>query len=221
MDLLNQGFEIIENSSSTHEQYLYWAEMFIFTYTTQLAQQHKTDLAIKVALRYLEMTPLMHSIEFPYKKTAILKTYLSLMIQKLDQPPPLRGIPKFEVNISASRISSTNEAIMKQIRTWLPLFENLVTTILPFPTGENQTHIHDKRHQNVLQAFDWWVQVENFNGMLVADSAGDIIERHYKLLEVLQINVDSLSRKITHISFTFHLKVHLPYFSLNIVDKWR
>jgi len=67
---------------------------------------------------------------------------------------------------------------------WLPTYEKLAIQIYPFPKGENEEPVMDERHKRVIVSYDWWVQVDVFFGCQIDEGAGDLIERHYKILEV-------------------------------------
>ncbi|KAI8914884.1 hypothetical protein DFJ77DRAFT_38624 [Powellomyces hirtus] len=139
----------------------------------------------------------------PLSKIAVLGNYLRLLGGvKWDSPPPLplAGIPAKQI---PNTIASEARTEMRQI---LPYYETLVTTVLPFPRGEDVKPMEVERHERVQQCYDWHVFVEMYNSE--DESLGDIADRHYRLIQ-------SLYRGTKH---TFHSMRMLRYMAHTFVS---
>jgi hypothetical protein len=61
-------------------------------------------------------------------------------------------------------------------------YEKFVTTLLPFPRGEDSTVIEKSRHERVKEAYDWWVLLE-LQGYR-DEGTIEVIDRHFRLIDV-------------------------------------
>ncbi|KAJ3306677.1 hypothetical protein HDV03_004307 [Kappamyces sp. JEL0829] len=175
---------ISESTTSVAEQdaYDYWEETLLFTLSVLLIDDRES--ALGVCSVFLGKHSSTFRPKDMLKAASILHRYLSILAAQLGEPQPLSGIPNFDT-ANLSRISTANEAAVKHIRQWLPVFEKVATQIYPFPQGENETDFLAARHRRVLRSYDWWVQIYMIAGKYNDDGPGDLIERHYKILEIL------------------------------------
>jgi hypothetical protein len=189
-DTIQQGLDFVQSQQSL-SQYPFssqWTEFCVYTFVSINAQSMEEDKALKIkkaSLFYLEGFP--HTPETGssnLRKITILYYYLSTLILELNQPQPLCGVQHLSKVLSNTKFSVEKEGLMKQIRIWLPKYERLVISVMPFPSGIENSKLTG-RAMRIQKAFDWWVNIEMFPGRYADDGIGDVIDRHYHLLEIL------------------------------------
>lgn len=128
-------------------------------------------------------------------------------------PGPLDGIPPAVI---ANHLPAQ---VHYELRTHLTQYEKLLTTLLPFPRGEDDTEIEKIRYTRVQEVYDWWVMAETC--AFPDEAVGDQVERHYRLIEVNRgvgfqklcsfLNVEQIVYRGTR--HTFHSMRLLRYLS--------
>ena len=172
---LNQLYTIIKDIKTDGDLLLeHWIENALYSCCVLQYSQ-------EVALFYLEK----HIATDSLKQIGIMFLFLSDLVSQLNTQQPLSKIQQFSYLRSSTIITPQQEALLKQIRIWLPRYERLVTSITAFPVGARESRLEEERLERVELVFDWWVYVEMFPARYVDDGIGDIIDRHYRLLEIL------------------------------------
>jgi tetratricopeptide (TPR) repeat protein len=220
------SFSSLQIPRSEGDLYWFWLEWLVYVYLAILVKEKKWDQIQYIGSTFLEVFPTemfggsgaQASNSHSLKKIGILRAYLKSLMLKMQNKSdskrdmgtrdltlsnPLSGFASFDIH---ERIPSPTEAIVKQVKVWLGIYERLVVSVCSFPSpvsisSESQS-IERERYQRVLECYDWWVMVE-MCGRFLDDAIGDVIDRCYHLLETLY-------RATTH---TFHSLSILRYIS--------
>ncbi|KAJ3272125.1 Tetratricopeptide repeat protein 7A [Terramyces sp. JEL0728] len=188
------GFKILEEAAEyiskltlggpNSKMLNYWSEKCLHLFVVKLLNRSYYDRAFQITLLYLEkLNPKLEPTP-SLKAISLLYHHIEILIRKLDEPQPFAGIPLFNI-YKRSLLGPGKDAHIKQIKSWLPLYERLVTSLCPFPKGENQDAVSIARHKRVLIAFDWYVHIEMCQAHLYDNGIGDVVDKQYKLLEML------------------------------------
>jgi hypothetical protein len=141
---------------------------------------------------------------------------LELLISGLEIRHPFQSLPDY--SCPKSILTLPKEQLIHQLLLWLPIYENLITKITPFPKGENQTILESQRHSRVLKCFDWWTRAY-MSGRQETEGLGDLIDRHYKVLEILyrgtfhSFHSLSIMRNICHV---FYSLISLAQYNVSV-----
>jgi tetratricopeptide (TPR) repeat protein len=198
-------FASLSIPKSTGALYWFWYEWLVYVYAVLLSRDEKWDELQQLCASYLELYPTEllsnQGNSSTLKKVAILRAYLNALILKLRKKDahPLSGFAHFDLN---ERIPAPTEAIIRQAKLWIGMYERLVVGLCPFPKPEsiNSDPVEKQRYERVLECYDWHVMLEMY-GRFLDDGIGDVIDRSYHLLETLY-------RATTH---TFHSLSILRY----------
>jgi tetratricopeptide (TPR) repeat protein len=221
-----EPFASLQIPRSEGDLYWYWLEWLVYVYMAVLVKDRKWDQIQHIGSTFLEVFPtemfagsnVQASDISSLRKIGILRAYLKALMLKMQNKSeskrdsgfkelslsnPLSGFASFDIH---ERIPSPTEAVVKQVKLWLGIYERLVVSVCPFPSPESVSSesqgIDRERYQRVLECYDWWVMVE-MCGRFLDDAIGDVIDRCYHLLETLY-------RATTH---TFHSLSILRYIS--------
>ncbi|KAJ3322235.1 Tetratricopeptide repeat protein 7A [Boothiomyces sp. JEL0866] len=188
------GFKVLEEAAeyisklnygnSNAKMLHYWSEMCLHLFVVKLLNRSYHDRAYQITSLYLEKHNLKADQPPSLKGISILYHHIAILVRKLDEPQPFTGIPLFNI-YKRSQLGAGKEACIKQIKAYLPTYEKLVTSLCPFPKGENQDAITIARHKRVLKAYDWYVHIEMCQAHLYDNGIGDVVDKQYKLLEIL------------------------------------
>ena len=181
----------------------HWIENALFSYCSLINSQ-------QVAQFYLEQ----HVATNNLKQIGIMYLFLSNLISELETQQPLSKIQQFSYLKSTTLITSNQERILKLIRIWLPRYERLVTNVCQFPVGSRDTPLQMERVERVELVYDWWVYVEMFPARYQDDGIGDIIDRHYRILEILYRGT-----KHTFLSLKLLRYIANTFFSLSSISR--
>ncbi|KAI8589557.1 hypothetical protein BDZ88DRAFT_417935 [Geranomyces variabilis] len=185
------------------DQWMRWFEASHHFHTLITSKLGHTQESLACARTYLQrLRPTPDKLHL-FSKIAVLGTMLRLLsnLPASSPPPlPLSGIPAKTI---PSAIPSQARTEMRQI---LPYYEQLVTTVLPFPRGEDVKPMETERHARVQECYDWHVFCETYTAP--DESLGDIADRHYRLIQ-------SLYRGTKH---TFHSMRLLRYMAHTFVS---
>ncbi|KAJ3009815.1 Tetratricopeptide repeat protein 7B [Thoreauomyces humboldtii] len=185
------------------DQWMRWFESSHHFHTLLAAKLGHTQSAIAAARTYVFRLKTTADKYQLFSKIAVVGCYLRLLagVRADALPPlPLSGIPAKRI---PSTISTEARTEMRQV---LPYYETLVTTVLPFPRGEDVKPMEVERHIRVMESYDWNVFVETYTAS--DESLGDIADRHYRLIQ-------SLYRGTKH---TFHSMRMLRYMTHTFVS---
>ena len=134
----------------------------------------------------------MHTpLEFkPCKKIAVIFHHISFLCKKTPElHSPFAGL----VTSYTSDIKLNNQEIFnryREIRKLLPIYEKLVVSVLPFPKGEESSPLALERYERVQAVYDWWVIVESVPENPGIETFSDLVERHYRLIEVTFLYIE-------------------------------
>ncbi|KAJ3296469.1 hypothetical protein HK104_001562 [Borealophlyctis nickersoniae] len=157
------------------DQWLKWVQQALFAHSMlalQLSQADAAHRSIQIYLKHLATTP---ATTYPKHKVAVLHAYLTSVLSSV--PNPLNGIPPTTIT---TRLPLS---VLTDVRAHLATYEKIVTTLLPFPRGEDVTEVEKGRYRRVERAYDWWVVAETCGG--AEEPVGDQVERLYRLIETI------------------------------------
>ncbi|TPX36376.1 hypothetical protein SmJEL517_g01456 [Synchytrium microbalum] len=185
------------------DQWTKWVENIVYHHAMLCVRHAHLDQAQKSLQLYLRFLAPVPDTYLPGRRIAICRQYLTLITTNLAKP--LSGYihrPSVGCGVPVD--------IQAELARHLPTYERLVTALLPFPKGENETPIEKGRAQRVAQAYDWWVMADSGGGD-VNEAVGDVVERHYRLIETLyrgtKHTFQSL-RLFRYLSHTFSSLLH-------------
>ncbi|KAJ3161394.1 hypothetical protein HDU86_007176 [Geranomyces michiganensis] len=185
------------------DQWMRWFEASHHFHTLLASKLGHTQESLTCARTYLQRLRPTPDKQHLFSKIAVLGTMLRVLANlpaSAHPPLPLSGIPAKTI---PSAIPSQARTEMRQI---LPYYEQLVTTVLPFPRGEDVKPMEIERHARVQECYDWHVFCETYTAP--DESLGDIADRHYRLIQ-------SLYRGTKH---TFHSMRLLRYMAHTFVS---
>ncbi|KAI8893149.1 hypothetical protein BC833DRAFT_609421 [Globomyces pollinis-pini] len=205
MSMLDNAIEFILKNLTNYDTwtvYHDWVEICIHTYSIFLTSNYHHEKALEVISIFVERLLGPNYNGSQLRKASLLYHYISLLIQKLQEPSPFSNIPNFDLN--GQRLSPDKYHVLQAIQIWIPIYEKVVTGIYTFPEGENQTEASKTRYERVLKAFDWWVFAEMAEPKAVEDGHGDFLDKHYRLLEVLYRGTTHSFHSLRILRYIFH-----------------
>ncbi|KAI8820096.1 uncharacterized protein EV422DRAFT_620499 [Fimicolochytrium jonesii] len=189
------------------DQWQRWFEISHHFHALLAAKLGHLDDSLASCRRYMRLLLNTPDTFQPLAKVAVLGIYLRLLAKvPINSGPPLllAGVPQRRV---PSTIPSEVRAEMRQM---LMIYERLLTTVLPFPRGEDVKPLEIERHQRVEECYDWHVFVETYT--MHDESLGDTADRHYRLIESLYRGTKHTfqsMRVLRYMSHTFTSLVNL------------
>ncbi|KAJ3380191.1 hypothetical protein HDU92_006140 [Lobulomyces angularis] len=158
-------------------QWIIWVEKILFIHILLGYRFNKEESEFSKSIKlYLELA----NTEVPTtlktnKFVSILTTYFKSLSSSLSFSL-LSGIPKYPM---ASQFLSMDA--VDTLVSLLPFYEKLVTSILPFPRGEDMTALDEQRFERVLNCYNLWTIALSHSPS--GESPVNAVERHYKLIE--------------------------------------
>ena len=201
---LERAFALIKGSKSDRIPLLsYWIENSLFSYCA-------LNFSEQVALYFLEQHTAIDSL----KVIGVMFIFLSNLVAGLRTSQPLCKMQEFSYLKSNAIITADQDTILKNLRKWLPYYESLVLKVSSFPIGSRDSIVQSQRLERVEKLFDWWVYLEMFPAKYADDGIGDIIDRHYRLLEILYRGT-----KHTFLSLKLLRYIANTFFSLSLLSR--
>ncbi|TPX54668.1 hypothetical protein SeMB42_g00145 [Synchytrium endobioticum] len=158
------------------DQWTLWVEQVLYHHSMLCLRHNHVNEAQKILQIYLKFLAPAPVTFLTSRRIAVGRAYLSLISTNL--PRPLSGVTS-EPTIACSVPVDVQFELVRH----LPTYERLVTSLLPFPKGENETPIEKGRAQRVAECYDWWVMADSAGPE--NELVGDLVERHYRLIETL------------------------------------
>eukprot|EP00842_Homolaphlyctis_polyrhiza_P006060 jgi/Hompol1/6455/HPOL_002272-RA len=153
---------------------------------TSLLNISRIDNAKRSLRQYIQLVSGTPANFVPTKKIAVLRQHLHYLCAMLPGSNPYAGIPTFNsLHVKQSRLKEQIYTLCIEIRSCLPQYERLLTTLSPFPRGEDSTPLSIERSERVLEVYDMWVRVEIMFARHCDELPADMIDRKYRLIEAL------------------------------------
>nr|KAJ3417064.1 hypothetical protein HK105_001104 [Polyrhizophydium stewartii] len=168
------------------DQWIFWSEELLFQLCMHLIRAKRSDSTSQYLRLYLQLVSAVPSTYEPTKRIAVMRQYLLSLFSALPETTVFSGVTQFDLTVRHSPETQDKIAtVYHEIRKFLGQYERLLTTLSPFPRGEDSTEIANERSARVLEAYDMWVKAEVAYAHRSEDSRQDIVDRHYHLLETL------------------------------------
>ncbi|KAI8922682.1 hypothetical protein BC831DRAFT_66731 [Entophlyctis helioformis] len=168
------------------DQWVVWAEDALYLQSMALIRANQVEDARRALRLYIQLVSNTPSTFEIAKRIAVFRHHIMYLFESLPEWTVFSGVAStFDLSPSRSNPPAHIVSVYADLHRVLPQYEKLLTTLTPFPRGEDSSMLAQDRYKRLMEAYDWIVKAEVLYARRPDEQLGDVIERHYRLIETL------------------------------------